>query len=49
MTSLNFETKIMYMWSLKLFKVNEILSVVTFVTICSSKFATNYVDRFGFL
>ncbi len=44
-TSFNFETQIIYMWSLKLFKVGEILCVVTFDSICNSKFATNCVDR----
>jgi hypothetical protein len=43
--SFNFEIQIIYMWSLKLFKVGEILCVNTFDTICSSKFASNFVDR----
>jgi len=45
MISFNFEAQINDMWSLKLFKVSEILCVVTFDTICSSKFAINCVDR----
>jgi hypothetical protein len=44
MISFNFEAQINYMWSLKLFKVSEILCVATFDTICSSKFVTNCVD-----
>ncbi len=43
--SINFEAQIIYMWSLKLFKVNEILRVAIFETICSSKFASNCVDH----
>jgi len=39
MTSFKFECQIIYMWPLKLFKVNEILCVGTFDTICSSKFS----------
>jgi hypothetical protein len=38
MNSFNFEAQIIYMWSLKLFKMSEILRVVTFDTMCSSKF-----------
>ncbi len=34
-TSFNFEAQIIYMWSLKLFKVNEILCVATFNIIYS--------------
>ncbi len=45
MISFNFEAQIIYMWSLKLFKVNEILHLATFDTICSSKFASNCVHR----
>jgi hypothetical protein len=43
-TSFNFEARIIHMWSLKLFKVYEILRVATFDIICVSKFATNCVD-----
>ncbi len=43
-TSFNFEAQIIHMWSLKLFKVDEILCVATFDTICGSKFSTNCVD-----
>ncbi len=44
-TSSNFETQIIYMWSLKLFKVNEILHVTTLDIMCSSKFASNCVHH----
>jgi len=44
-TSFNFEAQIIYMWSLKLFKVSECLCVNTLDIICSSKFATNCVDH----
>jgi hypothetical protein len=44
-TSFNFETQIICMRSLKLFKMSEILRVATFDTICSFKFATNCVDH----
>jgi hypothetical protein len=43
-TSFNFGARIIHMWSLKLFKVDEILRVATFDIICGSKFATNCVD-----
>jgi hypothetical protein len=33
-----FEVQINYMWSLKKFKVSEILHVTTFYTICSPNF-----------
>jgi hypothetical protein len=41
--SFNFETQIIYMWSLKLFKVSEFLHVGTFDITCNSKFASNCV------
>ncbi len=43
-TSFNFEAWIIHMWFFKLFKVDEILHVATFHTICGSKFTTNCVD-----
>jgi hypothetical protein len=42
--SSNFETQIIYIWSFKLFKVSEILCVVTFDITCNSKFASNCVQ-----
>jgi hypothetical protein len=33
-----FEAQINYMWILKKFKVNEILHVISFYTICSPSF-----------
>jgi hypothetical protein len=41
--SFNFETQIIYMRSLKLFKMSEILPIGTSNIICSFKFATNCV------
>jgi hypothetical protein len=43
LTSLNFETQMIYMWFKKLFKVSEIIHVATFDITCNSKFASNYV------
>jgi hypothetical protein len=40
-----FEAQIIYMWSLKYFKVNEILCVATFDTICNCEFPSNCVHR----
>jgi len=44
-TSFNFETQLVHMRSLKLFKVSEILRVATFNIICSATFASNCVDH----
>ncbi len=43
-TSFYFEVQIIYVWSLKWFKMKEVLCVVTFDTICSSKFQTKCVN-----
>jgi hypothetical protein len=40
-----FETQINYMWSLKKFKMNEILHATNFCIICSPSFPLNYLYR----